>query len=412
MDLERVLVSKIVYTGQIEAALARKIKPSHFHDDECRDMYEYLVNHTRRYKSTPSLEAVKHEKPNFEWIQIQETIDWVIDRFTVQVKRKMANEMLEELASAADDRERSENIDLEFLRLAQDLITELPHNQIERLSEVHKRIHGYEDRKQEGNPVGISYGYPTLDRATNGILRHQLISVCAFTNVGKSTLLRSIAYNIWLEGKTPLFFSLEMEAEEILHAFDVMATGIDYQKLRDLHLDDDEMDNWREFAEKVKERPCDIPVIDSLYRLTPDQVYAEMLRHRPDVAIIDYVGLMRSSRMTRGTQRHQQVADITQDLKITARMLNIPIIMAAQTNRGGAKDGADLDNVADSISISQDSDVVIGLFQDEDGERDQEMEIRVNKNRRGKRPKFTAIWKHDTQEFREKNIHERMRDHR
>src|SRR5438445_9969152 len=119
MDLERVLVSKIVYTGQIEAALARHISTEHFYDDECRDMYEYLVESTRRYKTCPSLDAVKHDRPEFEWIQTQETLEWVIDRFAIQVKRKMANEMLEELASAADDRERSENIDIEFLQVAQ-----------------------------------------------------------------------------------------------------------------------------------------------------------------------------------------------------------------------------------------------------------------------------------------------------
>lgn len=408
MDLERVLVSKLVFTGQIEAALSRNINSDHFYDDECRDMFEYLVHYARRYKCTPSLEVVKHDRPDFEWIQIEEPIEWAIDRFSIQVKRNMANSMLEELAAAADDRERAEQIDIEFLQVAQNLITALPHGKVDRLSEVYKRINAYDERKKTGKSQGVPYGYPTLDRVTGGVQKHQLVTVLAFTNVGKSTLLRSFAHNFWLGGYTPLFFSLEMDAEEILHAFDAMSSGINFQKIRQLQLDDDDMQDWRAWAKSVKQRECDIPVIDSLFRMTPDQVYAEMLRYRPDVAIIDYVGLMRSSQQTKGVKRFQQISDITQDLKIIARMLRIPIIMAAQTNRGGAKDGAELEHVADSIGIAQDSDVVIGLFQDEDMERDQEMEIRVNKNRGGKRPKFKAIWRHETQEFREKTMRDLM----
>lgn len=61
-----------------------------------------------------------------------------------------------------------------------------------------------------------------------------------------------------------------------------------------------------------------------------------------------------------------------------------------------------MDNVADSISIVQDSDTVIGMFQDDDMERDREMEIRVNKSRSGPRPKFRVLWNYDNQTFREK----------
>jgi replicative DNA helicase len=108
-------------------------------------------------------------------------------------------------------------------------------------------------------------------------------------------------------------------------------------------------------------------------------------------------------------QRFQQISDIVEDLKITARMLKTPIIIAAQTNRSGDKDGADLGNVAESIAISQTSDVVIGLYQDADMEHDGEMEIRVNKNRGGKRPTLRAIWDHEKPEFREKTGRDMLR---
>lgn len=404
MDLERVLVSKLVFTGQVEAALARNISEEHFADDECRDVYRYLVRHARKYRSSPSLDAVKHDNPDFEWIQTQETIEWVIDRFAVMVKRRFANEYLEELALAADDSQRSENIDLEFLEVAQNLIRSIPTGAVGRLSEAEKRIKDYERKKAEGKPLGVPYAFPTLDRALGGVLPHELVTVLGFTNIGKSTFLRVLAFHFWLKGYTPLYFSLEMGSDEILREFDAMAVNLSRAKLKQMDLDDLDMKNWKSFAKAVHKRDCDIPVIDSIYRMTPEQVYAEMLRHKPDVAIVDYVGLMRSSSIQRGTNRYAQLSEITQDLKINARMLRIPIIMAAQTNRSGFKDGAELENIADSISIGQDSDTVIGLFQDEDMEKAQEMEIRINKSRNGPRPRFRAIWRHETMEYREKTM--------
>lgn len=367
-------------------------------------MYLYIIDSAREYGTAPSLEAAKHDKPDFEWIQIQDTLDWCIDRFVVLVKRRLADDYLDELAKACDDPIRAENIDAEFLEVSRKLVMELPSASVARFSEVDKRIKAYEVRKREGRKVGIPYGFPSLDKWTGGIQSHELVTILGFTTVGKSTLLRSLAFNFWVEGFTPLYLSLEMEAQVILRILDAMAASLDYDKLKQMELPDEDMTRWQEYAARIKDKKCDIPVIDNISRMTPDQVFAETIRHKPDIVIIDYVGLMKSSNVMRGVAKHHQVTDITQELKHLARTLKIPILMAAQTNRGGGKDGAELDNVAEAISISQDSDTVIGLYQNEDMAKINEMEMRLNKNRDGKRGRFKAKWDYETMEFREKTM--------
>lgn len=402
MDIERALVSKVVFAGQIDKVISRNIRPDMFADDECRSVYRYILKFAHQYGTAPSLEAAKHDRPEFEWIQIQDTLDFLIDRFTVLVKRRMADDYLEELARACDDPTRAENIDAEFLEVARKLVTAIPSPEVARFSEVEKRIKEYEVRKKEGKKYGIPYGIPTLDRLTGGIQSHELVTVLGFTSVGKSTLLRALAFNFWLQNFTPLYLSLEMESSVILRILDAMAATLDYDKLKQLDLSEKEMKQWKRKAIEIKMRPCDIPVIDNTNFMTPDQVFAETIRHKPDIVIIDYVGLMRSSQVHRGISRYQQLSDITQDLKHIARTIRIPILMAAQTNRDGAKDGASLENVADAISIARDSDTVIGLFQDEEMEKCNEMQVRLNKNRDGRRGIIKAIWNYDTMEFREK----------
>lgn len=410
MDIERALVTKIIWTGQIEEVLSRNITSDMFADDECREVFKYLVGHTKQYGSAPSVEVAKHVNPDFEWLSIQDSLDWLIDEFTIVVKRRLANDYLEELARAADDPVRARNIDSEFLEISRRLVTAIPSPEISRFNrDAAKRIKEYEKRKAEGTPNGIPFGYPTLDELTGGLQKHELATVLGFTNVGKSTLLRSLAFNFWSEDYTPLYISLEMESRVIMRIFDAMAARLDYAKLKQLALDDFDMKKWRQHAERIKDKIGDIPVIDAKTRITPDQVFAEIVRYKPDVVVLDYVGLMKSSSMQRGISKYQQLSEITQDLKHIARTMHTPIIMAAQTNRGGGKDGAELDNVADSISIAQDSDLVFGLFQDQDMADAKLMEIRVNKNRDGKRGKLKAIWDFDRNEFREKTHDDRFK---
>jgi replicative DNA helicase len=100
----------------------------------------------------------------------------------------------------------------------------------------------------------------------------------------------------------------------------------------------------------------------------------------------------------------QSITEITQDLKQVARTLKIPILAAAQTNRAGGKEGAELDNVGGSLSIIQDSDIVVGLFADDEMKAQKEMEIRLRKNRDGKIGEFRAVWDHEKMEYRQKTL--------
>ena len=259
----------------------------------------------------------------------------------------------------------------------------------------------YEERAAEGKKIGVPFGYPTLDDWTGGVQSHELVTIAGFSGLGKSTMLMSLAFNAWSQGYTPLYISLEMEAGAILRKFDAMAASLDYAKIKQLQLPDSQIDNWRRTADDIAGKSQDIPVIDSIRGCTPDHVFAETVRHKPDLVLIDYLSLLRSSRPSRNSSMWQTLTEITQDLKQNARTLGIPIIAAAQTNRSGGKEGAELDNIGYAMSVVQDSDIMIGLFADDEMKERKEMEIRLNKNRDGRLGKFMAKWDHENMEFRQ-----------
>lgn len=401
MNIEQSLLNKVISTGQLEEAISRGIRADLFADEECRDMFEYITDHARRYKTPPSTGAVQADKPNWKIEHNQESLEYLIDKFTVLCKRRLSQEALIELAKLTEDPQEGPNLDLHFLEVSRRLATLVPATQVARFSEMEQRVAEYEQRAAEGKKVGVPFGYPTLDDWTGGVQSHELVTIAGFSGLGKSTMLMSLAFNAWSQGYTPLYISLEMEAGAILRKFDAMAASLDYAKIKQLQLPESQIENWRRTADEITDKSQDIPVIDSIRGCTPDHVFADTVRHKPDLVLIDYLSLLRSSRPSRNSSMWQTLTEITQDLKQNARTLGIPIIAAAQTNRAGGKDGAELDNIGYALSVVQDSDIMIGLFADDEMKERKEMEIRLNKNRDGRLGKFMAKWDHENMEFRQ-----------
>ena len=414
MDVERALVCKIISTGQLEEAISKGIRSDLFWDDECKDVFEYITDHARRYKQTPSTAALKTDREDFDFVLVQEPLEYLIDKFTKAAKKRLAQDMVIELAKMTDDPEHGDDIDLRFLEASRRLAMLAPSTEVHRfVGDMDKRYKEYEEDKKDrdsGKKVSMLYGFPTLDRVTGGMAHHEFITISGFSGLGKSTFLKVVAFNVWVQGFTPLIITLEEEGKLIAQKFDAMAGALNFTRLKHLDLSEEEMANWRAMRERVRNSTSDIPIIDKIRHCSPENVFAETVRYKPDLVLVDYITLMRSSRPgQKGMSMWQSISEITQDLKMNARTLGVPILAAAQTNRSGGKDGAEMDNIGNSISIVQDSDVVIGLFADDEMRERKLMEIRVNKNRRGPLIKFQARWDHDAVTFHEKDAHDMFR---
>ena len=406
MDIENALVSKLITTGKLESAISRGVVAEHFADEEAREIFTYLLSYSRRYGTSPSTNAVKTEYEDYEVIQISDSLDFLLDQFTVSCKRRCGNELLEELMHLAADKDESKQIDMHLVEASRKIITLFPSTEVDDFLDMDQRVKQYEIDKLEGKPTGLPWGFPKLDRWTGGLQSHEFATVAGFSGLGKSTFLKKVGISVWEHDAVPLYVTLEEESKAILRKFDAMIANLDYRSIKNLNLPEEQLEHWSKIAAKIKKKGISLPVSANMRNCTPDMIYAETLRHKPDLVIIDYISLMRSNRANKGASLWQTVTEITQDLKQNARVLGIPILAAAQTNRSGGKDGAELDNIGNSISIVQDSDIVIGLFADETMRENKTMEIRLRKNRDGALGQFEAVWDHERMIFREKGPYE------
>ena len=135
----------------------------------------------------------------------------------------------------------------------------------------------------------------------------------------------------------------------------------------------------------------DLPIyIDATAGITVPQIKAKLRRMKNlGLVVIDYLGLIQSTLRT--DNRVQIVSEITRQLKIMAKELDVPVVLLSQLSRG-PESRTDkrpmLSDLRESGSIEQDADIVMFLYRDyyynkEKCQNPNEAECIVAKNRHG-----------------------------
>jgi replicative DNA helicase len=407
-DVELAFISKALQEGAVEDVISRGIDADHFADEDIREVFDWSIDHLRHHKNSPSIQAVKEEFPGFSTVVSKDPLSYHMERFIKKVRERTASELALTYLDAIEDPDEIDEIELRALDMARTLNELIPQPRAMRYSDGQQRKKEYDRRLHEGEQHGISFGIPSLDEVTLGMQPHELVTSVAYMGVGKTTLMQSIAYAAYLQGKSSIFISLEVEAEALMRKIDVMASGIRYWALKALELDVGERAKWEAMLEKAEEdrHERDIIVIDDIQNCTIDHVQAAMMRYKPDVAFVDYLELMKTPRGVSG-QHWEQVSYSGQGLKAIARVMKIPVVTAAQLTREGGKGDIGLHNVSFQ-SIGKHSDVMIGLAQDEDKEARKEMDVILLKNRDGKKARAEMRWDLETMDIHEKGAAERF----
>ena len=138
--------------------------------------------------------------------------------------------------------------------------------------------------------------------------------------------------------------------------------------------------------------------LDDSPGITITEMKSKLRRMRKlDLVIIDYLQLMGSGR--RIDNRVQEISEITRNLKILAKEMNVPVITLSQLSRASEQrtdHRPQLSDLRDSGSIEQDADIVMFLYRDdyynEDSEKRNIAECIVAKNRHGETGKVELRW--------------------
>ena len=138
--------------------------------------------------------------------------------------------------------------------------------------------------------------------------------------------------------------------------------------------------------------------IDDSSAITVNEMKAKLRRvDNLGLIVIDYLQLISSGR--RDLNRVNEISEMTRNLKIMAKELNVPIIVLSQLARSAEKKDDKrpmLSDLRDSGSIEQDADIVLFLYRDsyynKEAEDQRACKCIVAKNRHGETNDVNMIW--------------------
>lgn len=247
--------------------------------------------------------------------------------------------------------------------------------------------------KAESGEVGIPTDFYDYDKATGGLHGSDLIILAARPGMGKTAFALNIARNlVYRRGKSVLFASLEMSTEQLQLRLISSITGVDVSKFR-TPTEITEVEWSKIEAVKHYKAKGHLDVFDKS-GCTPNEILRKarqvQLEHGLDLIIVDYLQLMHwDGKKT--SDRVLEVSDISRQLKIIAKELNVPVIALSQLNRGveARQDKRPLlSDLRESGSIEQDADQVLFIYRDRYYNPDSDnpfSELLISKNRHGAR---------------------------
>ncbi len=255
------------------------------------------------------------------------------------------------------------------------------------------RLAGPDREKYKGMGTGFAY----LDSLISGLNKSDLILIAARPAMGKTAFALNLAQNV---AKTHpeeavCIFSLEMPKEQLAARMLSAAAQVDSNKLRNGRISGDD---WIRLAAGTSYL-SNMPIyIDDTASITVPQIKSKLRRIKNlGLVVIDYLGLIQSTLRTEN--KVQIVAEITRQMKIMAKELNVPVILLSQLSRG-PESRTDkrpmLSDLRDSGSIEQDADIVLFLYRDayynKDSQTPNVAECIVAKNRHGECGTVNLVW--------------------
>lgn len=202
--------------------------------------------------------------------------------------------------------------------------------------------------------------------------------------MGKTSFALNLAQNISMNArKKCIVFSLEMTKEQLAERLLSSQAGVESQKLKSGELTNDE---WVRLGNAAGQFNDVELYLDDTSAITVPEIKSRVRRMKNvDCILIDYLGLISSA--TKKENRVQEVSEITRQLKMMAKDLNIPVICCAQLARGtegrGKNHRPQLADLRESGSIEQDADIVLFLYREDyyrsEADEDEQDNIDANK---------------------------------
>lgn len=381
-NIEHQVIGKIIETRDFHTVSKLKIDESFFlSDSQTKEAFRFIRDHFHNehtYGSVPSWELLQSRFAGFPWAYSYDSLASLCQELRRYKMRADVLSCADEVAQVAD------SDPAQAMAILREAVTRMS-TQHEITSDL-SLANAYEQLYSDYNTVanahgvtGIPYPWDILNDDTQGMHPSQFIVIYGRPKSMKTWVALNMACHAYMRGLRVLIWSLEMNEMQMLRRIAAIICGIDYDKFKKGKLEPATQQRVWQILQAIRDEEL-VRVNHSghtpaLLATQPRgessgiaSLQAKMNEFKPDLVIVDGMYLMRDDRTKVRTIDWKAVAHISQDLKQTARMFQIPIIGVTQANRGADKDPkkADLSELAYADAIAQDCDLCLRVHKQKD----------------------------------------------
>lgn len=391
--IENEIFSNLVNNHEYFARVIPHLREDYFEATSDQILLRTIREYSEKYKGTPSKTAIKLVVDKMKSIsesdydEIMETVDGM----------KSAPEDLEFLVNETEEfcqRQAMYNALSESLKIKTNF--DKPHSErddrvkeIGAIPEIMRDalavcfdtsvgLDFFEDWKERWDFYSkktskIPFGIQMMNTITQGgVERGTLNIILAGVNVGKSLALCHLAADYLVQGLNVLYISMEMSEEATAKRIDANLIDInmdDFETLgvgtyeRRLMAKREQVGNGKLIIKQYPTASAHVGHFNSL--LTELKNKKDFI---PDVVLVDYLGIMASSRIRGGSDNsYLFVKSIAEELRGFAVEHKIAVWSAAQTTRGawGASD-IGMEDTAESAGLPATADFMIAVMETEE----------------------------------------------
>ncbi len=241
--------------------------------------------------------------------------------------------------------------------------------------------------------VGARTGFTLLDSITSGLNKSDLIIIAARPGMGKTSFAMNIARNVAkTSDKDVVTFNLEMSKEQLATRLLSTEARVESGALRNGRI---KTEDWVTLATSAAYLSTLPMFIDDTASMTVQQMKAKLRRVKNlGLVIIDYLQLMGST--SHSDNRVTVISEITRQLKVMAKELDVPVILLSQLSRAVESRNDKRPMLSDLRESGSIADIVLFFYRDayynKESQRQNVSECIVAKNRHGETGTVELIW--------------------
>jgi replicative DNA helicase len=264
---------------------------------------------------------------------------------------------------------------------------------------------------------GLLCGWPTLDKATGGLVKGDVLSMCGRPGAGKTWQMLYAAHFGWNKAgmeqlqnpddETPdqsrMFVSMEMTVLAIAQRLAAMQAHVSSTKLKHAALGTTSKLKMKEALTVIQGFGAPFYVVDGNLAATVEDIWMLARQLKPAAIFIDGGYLVKHpserDRFRRVAENSNLIKQNLAPIAPTAVSWQFAKTAAKKDKKKGEKVG--LEDIGYTDAIAQDSSVVCGIFEDESIETEKHRVIDLLKGRSGETGRFKTRWDFEHMHFEE-----------